>query len=360
MLRKWGGPTPTSRNQADVAPQVADLRDLLARAIHDVDARLKQAPSRKFRFGDIPVAVRVDGSGLTRDLLRMIDARRSAEVQTPWLIDVVGAGMDRHEDLLPAPAARGKAVLRASQDIYYLWLDEAGGYLTAIDRVARRGIVWFTAPDRIASWHTARPFLHAIKGVSLATPWTPVHAAAVALNGKGVVVVGQSGAGKTSIAIACALAGWDYLGDDAVILRANPAEVGAIYNSARLRSDMFDVFPEAMAASLGISDDAGEAKAEIDMALLHRCDRDGAEVGAIIVPQRSGGSRIGFAPMSRPDAVRTLMAATRQSIMGDDHATFDKLATLVRTVPCYVFDPGRDPSAVPAALGRLLQGDMAP
>jgi hypothetical protein len=44
---------------------------------------------------------------------------------------------------------------------------------------------------------------------------TPVHAGCVALNGRGVLLCGDSGAGKSSLSYACARAGWTYVSDDA-------------------------------------------------------------------------------------------------------------------------------------------------
>jgi hypothetical protein len=335
-----------------------DLRDVARDALAYADLRARQdhSASSAFRFGDLSVVIRVDGSGATSRLLRMIDARRSEASGEATVIDVVGGSLGEHERLLPPEGLRGEAVLRSNPDIYYLWLNEAGGYLTVIDRRNRRGLVWFTAPERIASWHVARPFLHAIKGLSLHSQWTPIHAAAVARNGEGILIVGMSGAGKTSLAVGCALAGWDYLGDDAVIVRPGPATVGALYSSARLRADTFDLFPRAMAASLGISDDAGELKAEVDMALLRPLGRPEAAIRAIVVPQRTGEAALRFEPISRPAVLHRLMAAARQSLLGDEAPAFAKLASIVGSVPSYFFNPGPDPADVPAALARLLDG----
>lgn len=333
-----------------------DLREVLRDALAEADrvATRQRRSQPIFQFGDISVAIRIDGDSPLRRLLPMIEARAVASAANHALLDVVGS-LDGHAGLLPPPAARGKMMLRATDELYYLWLNEAGGYLTAIDRQTRRGLVWFTAPEQIGSWHVARPFLHAIKGFSLKTPWTPIHAASVALDGRGILIVGQSGSGKTSTAIACALHGWDYLGDDAVIVRSDPCRVSSLYTSARLRADTFHLFPEAMTASLGISDDAGEEKAEVDMALLRPLNAADAEIRAIVFPAATDWTKLHIAPLSRSDALRKMMVAARQSIVGDEASSFDKLAAIVARVPSYSLVSGPDPSQLSEALAHLAR-----
>lgn len=336
-----------------------DLRELLRQALAEAERLAAGHPRSVFRFGDLSVAVRINGAAPMQRLLSMIAARAADDSREPMLIDVIGGPLPGCEALLPLPEMRQRTVLRANADIYYLWLNEADGYLTALDRRAGRGLVWFPAPDRIASWHVARPFLHAIKGFSLHTAWTPIHAASVAMGGKAVLVVGQSGAGKTSIAMTCALQGWDYLGDDAVIVKSRPARVGALYSSARLRADTFERFPEVMTACLGISDDAGEEKAEVDMALLRPQTTGDAEIGAILVPQPTDWTRLRLQPIGRSATLRKLMEATRQSMIGDEAAVFSKLAALVAEVPCYAVTACGDPIELSNALAKLVGEKVA-
>jgi hypothetical protein len=47
---------------------------------------------------------------------------------------------------------------------------------------------------------------------------TPVHAACVAFNGRGLLLCGDSGAGKSSLSFACARRGWTFVSDDASFL----------------------------------------------------------------------------------------------------------------------------------------------
>jgi hypothetical protein len=75
---------------------------------------------------------------------------------------------------------------------------------------------------------------------------SPVHASCVALNGRAVVLCGDAGAGKTSLAYACARKGWTYLSDDAThIVRgsADHAVVGRPFR-IRFRESAGRLFPE--------------------------------------------------------------------------------------------------------------------
>lgn len=75
---------------------------------------------------------------------------------------------------------------------------------------------------------------------------TPVHAACVALHGRGVLLCGESEAGKSSLAYACARRGWTYISDDSSLLireRATNVVVGNPY-LIRLRESAPALFPE--------------------------------------------------------------------------------------------------------------------
>jgi hypothetical protein len=72
----------------------------------------------------------------------------------------------------------------------------------------------------------------------------PVHAACVERQGHGVLLCGDSGAGKSSLAYACARAGWTYITDDASYVLHGSAGRQVVGNChvVRLRSSAAELF----------------------------------------------------------------------------------------------------------------------
>jgi hypothetical protein len=65
---------------------------------------------------------------------------------------------------------------------------------------------------------------------------TPIHAACVARRGEGVLLCGDSGSGKSSLAYACARRGWTYVTDDAsYLVRSHGSQRMIIGNAHRIR-----------------------------------------------------------------------------------------------------------------------------
>ncbi len=90
---------------------------------------------------------------------------------------------------------------------------------------------------------------HFIEGMAwdlLAEYLTPVHAGCVRYEGRGVLICGDSGAGKSSFTYACAKRGWTFMSDDSSNLvrgREGAVVVGNPYK-IRFRESAIALFPE--------------------------------------------------------------------------------------------------------------------
>jgi hypothetical protein len=90
-------------------------------------------------------------------------------------------------------------------------------------------------------------FIEAVVLLLLSTSYvTAIHAACVSFHGKGMLLCGDSGAGKSSLAYACARAGWTYTSDDASYLLGdvNPPRVIGNSRQVRFRPTAKELFPE--------------------------------------------------------------------------------------------------------------------
>jgi HPr serine kinase-like protein len=94
--------------------------------------------------------------------------------------------------------------------------------------------------------------------------FTPLHAACVAREGSGTLLCGDSGAGKSSLAYACARRGWTLVSDDAVHLAPGPERIGVGGSTfIHLREPARALFPELDAMDGGIAPN-GKQAIEID------------------------------------------------------------------------------------------------
>lgn len=114
----------------------------------------------------------------------------------------------------------------------------AGRLRISVDTVRRRE--WFR-------YH----FLESLVLTALDTiAFTPVHGACVARSGRALLLCGESGAGKSSLAYTCTQRGWTFLSDDAAHLSMlAPGKVVGDCRRISIRESAAGVFPELRCAS---------------------------------------------------------------------------------------------------------------
>jgi hypothetical protein len=141
----------------------------------------------------------------------------------------------------PVPAV---PVFRAQEHLVSIVADAEN--FAVCDYTRRFGFCWTTRATVADPAYFRYCFLGAAVYVLLAQcEATPVHAACVASGGEGMLLCGVSGAGKTTLAYACARRGWTYVCDDTAILpwKDSASVIGnPIY--WRFRADAPDLFSE--------------------------------------------------------------------------------------------------------------------
>jgi hypothetical protein len=301
-------------------------------------------------------------------LLRLVFARRSLadEFLPSFLRDEMGpadlqigflTSVDADlSHLIPHPPNEYRTI--ASDDCFAMWQPGDWPMLYLLDRKSNRALIWLAA-DAAPDWIASRPALPLMAAFSLGTKWIALHAAAIGQNGRILLLAGDGRAGKTTAALSCAYAGWDYAGDDYVLVNTANAAVEPLYCSARLRADMASAFADWLNAPAQISSSDGEPRYELRLGGERGRDRiKGGSLAAILLPRRRGAKRPEFAPARRIDAVaglKTSMSLAMTHFHRDTReATIKKIVTVIGLAPVYFVDTGQCPANIPVAFAEFL------
>jgi hypothetical protein len=228
--------------------------------------------------------------------------------------------------------------------------------LYLLDRRSNRALVWLAA-GAAPNWMASRPALPIMYAFSVDTPWIPVHAAAVSRNTRTLLLAGEGRIGKTTAALACARAGWDYAGDDYVYANTVTAKVEPLYCSARLRADMRPAFADWVTEPAQISTSDGEPGYELRLGRELGPDQlRGGSLAAILLPRRRGAMLPEFSPARRFDAISALYTSMTMVQLGWRETMIKKVATLIGLAPVFFVDTGTSPAAIPEAFEKFLNG----
>jgi hypothetical protein len=173
-----------------------------------------------------------------------------------------------------------------------------------------------------------------------------LHAGVVARGGRVVAFPGPSGIGKTTLTLACLLAGLDYASDEALCLdwdtgavAAYPRPLALSPDAARLAGADLPGDPADEAEVILTAADVGAALATAPLTLTH-----------LVLPQRAAGTALTPAPRSAAVAELLRRSFTSHKRPGE---AFRLLHRTVATTTCWWLDLA-DPREAAAALAALL------
>ena len=185
----------------------------------------------------------------------------------------------------------------------------------------------------------------------------PLHAGLVARNGQGVMLAGGGGAGKSTAALCCLTGGFDFLGDDYIVLES--AEDGSFTGHSLYSSAFLD--PEHLTRFSGLASHAVRGRyAEEDKHLLLLSKLFAGRLPArvpiryVLLPRVRAGGQARLAVATRGEALRRLVPSCllRGPRLGREG--FKVLVKLVERVECRWLDLGADLEAVPRVVENLL------
>lgn len=300
---------------------------------------------RRARFGELVADIVVDDRAAPQGFERALvstDAESSATF-------AILAGDDPARRRLVPERADCVHVL-ADAEFYAHWRPAPDAVFSVYDPATRRGVVWY--PEAVAPpggiGYPCVPLVHAaLQG----TEWCVAHTASVGKDGYQLLLTGPGKSGKSTAALACVRAGWDYAGDDLVLVSPERGLVEPMFSSARLRNSGAAQFQSLADGAFMVSDEEGQPRFEIRLPLAPR----GGKVAAILGINRKGSRSVEIGPGRLADYMGALLRDSSNRAPGYAAATTRKLLALGGMAPLFAVDTGTDPAAIPARLAAFLE-----
>jgi hypothetical protein len=182
-----------------------------------------------------------------------------------------------------------------------------------------------------------------------------VHAGAIGLPDKGVLLAGAGGSGKSTTALATLNSDLVYVSDDYCLISSDPQPYAYnIYSSAKVHHDNLFRLPHLQAAV----SNADTLETEKALIRLHQHYPHkivpGLPICAIFLPRPTGQRETRIVPVSRTQALKAVMVSTMVQLAGSSDFAFKTLSNFVRQVPCYDLQAGTDLDGLISAIRDFL------
>lgn len=238
----------------------------------------------------------------------------------------------------------------------HILLDPHANTLTMLDREQRRGYFWTEDAERLIYHETSFP-------LRLLWHWwlqpyglQLTHAGAVANKNGAVIIAGASGAGKSTVALACLDSSLLYLGDDFILTHADPApRVHSLYCSAKLHPHHWQRFPHlAQQAKNGERLNVEKVLLFVNESFADKIQLN-APARALLIPRVVGTGSTRIKPVSNASALREMAVSTLFLLFGSGAPEFELLAQFTQQLPCFCIELGDDLTEIPQVIGELLE-----
>ena len=375
--------TPVPEPRARLAADAVELRgqalaeapdEAGGRALATMQAAVRAASTAHpglvrqtdFRFAGRPTRIRVVGPELhecVTGAFEHLKAPLPAGVEPTLEIELWDerrTGVACPERLTSRP---GTALIAEAGELW-TWGDgrllryERPTAVTMLDRRHARIVEWRSSAADYSLYERTKPLRLMLRVWYDDQGIQYVHSGLVARAGQGALLAGAGGAGKSTTALACLLGGLDYLGDDYIGLEeaADGGFVGhSLFSTVRLERHQMARFPE-LSGQARFSQDPLDPKSLLLLARLfpQRMCRSAA-IRVLLLPRvvDREASRLELA--SPAQALLALAPSTLIAALGPGSRGFERLARLVRRVPSFWLELGRDLRSIPDCVERALE-----
>jgi hypothetical protein len=320
-------------------------------------------PRQVFHMPHVALGVASDSDGLL-DLCRraLVDSEIYATGANP--LDVVAIDRHRHPGM---PQAHWGGAVAAPAAVFRdglagTGLEAAYDMDTALWHFAEpgagRGVQSMVAPGQFPPWEASFPLRNFIHWALQSTGRRLVHAGTLGVGGKGVLIIGPGGSGKSGTTLAGIMAGLQSVGDDYIAMSLDVGGARAFPLMKLMKQDekgLRRVGIDIAATVTGAPN--WQNKYELNFETLGRGRRaDSLELVGILLPRIAGVERSSFEPSSGRAAMMALAPSNLQQLPGGWREGLAFTAEVARRLPAYTLNLSSDPTEIADAVAGFIAG----
>lgn len=214
------------------------------------------------------------------------------------------------------------------------------------------------APNRagLPKWDAAAPLRRHLHWLMEQRGGRLAHAATLGLRGRGLLIPGKGGSGKSSTTLAGLAAGLSTAGDDYVAITGGaPPVARLLYRIVKQDRDGLGRIP---ALATRFSGRAANWQAKIEFnpeEIFPAAFAETLSLAAVMLPRIAHAVRPSIAPIAPSTAMLSLMSTNLHQHIGERESGMAFFAGVLRRLPCFRIDLADDAAANGAALRNFLE-----
>lgn len=229
------------------------------------------------------------------------------------------------------------------------------------DRASGRGAQLMASPISFPDWDAGSPLRNLLRWHLTTAEQGFVHAGTIGYGGRGLMLAGPGGSGKSGTVLAGLLHGMESVGDDYVLARIcsdGGVAVKPIFKTLKCDRSGLERL-RLLDASSDRSSQLGhqnwQGKHQFTFGDIAKSDpSQEMKIAAICVPTVTGGRKTLIVPMPRSAAFLALAQTGFKQMPGDTRLSLQFCSDLIKRVPSYRIELGTDPDEIAGVIREFL------
>jgi hypothetical protein len=227
--------------------------------------------------------------------------------------------------------------------------------LSTMYHPSKVGNVCLTGDVKIPAFEVASPLRAIMHWILRKNNMVLLHAASIGTSMGSVLIAGRGGAGKSSTAFRCLIAGMNYFGDDICGLSVQKGEptINSLYCSGKVLNSEYLKFPELIRYMFKHNEADYNKEVYLLNDLISKSPLNHS-LTAIIIPYQNNSLSIGFEKISFAKALSIICSSSKFLLPAAGDEILRLFSTVIKIIPCYQFNLGNNPKKIPEKITKLI------